>query len=347
MGRQETLHFMPTSAADTGRYLVRVYQFPDDPGGIQNGSVALDLSRGPVAASGGAANTPPVAIIADGNRTFIDDDGDGVENVLLNGSGSNDPDGSIDSYEWSVGSTSLGNSPTLNYDFQVGTHNVTLTVTDNGGATDTDQVVITIQANSPPVANAGPDRTVTATAGNDTQSVTFDGSGSRDPDGSIVNYQWNEGVTPIGTGVTPSAVLGVGTHTIILTVTDNGGATASDQVVITVEAGGTTTNTLHVAALEGSAVAKGKKARKWQVFVTVTVEDQNGDPLAGALVSGSWSGAASGLVSGTTDGTGTVTLSTSNLNGGSSVLFTVNNVSLDGYDYDAGSSIQSVTVTNQ
>ncbi len=350
MGRQETLHFMPTSAADTGTYMVRVYQFPDDPGGIQNGSVVLDLSRGPVSASGGAGNTPPVAN-AGPDQSVTDIDGNGRESVSLTDRKAMIRTAPSPTTEWSEGATVIANgaTPTANHDFAVGTHTITLTVTDDGNATDTDQVVITVEGNTPPVANAGPDQSVTDIDGNGTESIQLDGSNSTDSDGSITNYRWSEGATVIANGATPTANhdFAVGTHTITLTVTDNGNATDTDQVVITVGAGGTTTNTLHVADLEGSAVAKGKKARKWQVFVSVTVNDQNDKPAAGALVSGHWSGAASGTVSGTTDSAGTVTLSTGNLNGGNSVSFTVDGVSLVGYDYDAASNIKSSIVVNQ
>lgn len=99
--------------------------------------------------------------------------------------------------------------------------------------------------NQAPVANAGPDQTVTDSDGNGSQSVTLNGTGSSDPDGTISSYVWKEGATQIATGATPSVSLAVGTHTLTLTVTDNGGATASDTVVVTVNgAGGVTPATV-------------------------------------------------------------------------------------------------------
>ncbi|HEX2618953.1 MAG TPA: PKD domain-containing protein [Phototrophicaceae bacterium] len=83
-----------------------------------------------------------------------------------------------------------------------------------------------------PLASAGDDQVV---AGNGTSaSVTLDGSGSGDPDGSIISYSWSEGGSIIATGATPTLTLGVGVHTITLTVTDNDNQTATDDVVITV-----------------------------------------------------------------------------------------------------------------
>jgi hypothetical protein len=88
--------------------------------------------------------------------------------------------------------------------------------------------------NQPPVADAGPDQTVTDSDNSSSEDVILDGSGSSDPDGSIVSYVWTEGVNQIATGVNPTVTLSVGSHNIDLTVTDALGVTDSDTVVITV-----------------------------------------------------------------------------------------------------------------
>jgi len=89
--------------------------------------------------------------------------------------------------------------------------------------------------NQPPVANAGPDQTVTDSDSNGTETVTLDGSGSYDVDGTIAAYEWKEGTTVLGTTVTINPSLSVGTHTVTLTVTDNQGAQGTDTVVVTVQ----------------------------------------------------------------------------------------------------------------
>jgi len=71
-----------------------------------------------------------------------------------------------------------------------------------------------------------------------TQVVTnlkadFDASGSSDADGSIASYAWDFGDSSTGTGVTPShTYTDAGTYTVVLTVTDNKGATAQQSAAI-------------------------------------------------------------------------------------------------------------------
>jgi pimeloyl-ACP methyl ester carboxylesterase len=174
------------------------------------------------------------------DQTVTDTDGDGQEDVTLDGSGSDDPDGSIESYVWTEDGTQIatGVSPTVT--LSIGNHTITLTVTDDDGATDTDDVAIKVQeaGNEPPTANAGPDQTFTDTDDNGSESVTLNGNGSDDPDGTIESYVWTEDGTQIATGVNPTVTLSVGTHTITLTVTDDDGATDTDDVAITVQEAG-------------------------------------------------------------------------------------------------------------
>lgn len=185
-------------------------------------------------------NNPPTAN-AGSNQSVSDADLNGSESVTLNGSGSSDTDGGITNYLWKEGPTTLasGATPTANVVFSVGVHNLVLTVTDTNGATSTSPVTITVTQpnNTLPNADAGQDQTVVDSDSSGSENVTLDGSLSNDPDGTITNYSWAEGVTVLASGasaVSPSVSLPVGVHNITLTVTDNRGATATDDVVITV-----------------------------------------------------------------------------------------------------------------
>ncbi len=92
--------------------------------------------------------------------------------------------------------------------------------------------------NNPPVANAGSDQTLTDTDNNGTEVVVVDGSASTDSDGFIASYRWSEGANVLQDGPAfLSTPLSVGTHTLTLRVTDDDGATDTDDVVITINAG--------------------------------------------------------------------------------------------------------------
>jgi PKD repeat protein len=169
-------------------------------------------------------NRPPTAN-AGADQTVVSG-----TNVSFNGSGSSDPDGTISTYAWNFGDGATGSGVTTSHTYPTpGSYTVTLTVTDNKGATASDTAVVTVQ-NRPPVANAGANQTVPSGT-----NVSLSGSGSSDPDGTISSYAWNFGDGATGSGVTTSHVYPTpGTYTVTLTVTDNLGATASDTATITV-----------------------------------------------------------------------------------------------------------------
>ncbi|MBX3409689.1 MAG: hypothetical protein KF859_07360 [Phycisphaeraceae bacterium] len=185
-------------------------------------------------------NQPPIAN-AGPDLLLADFDGTGFEPVLFDGSASEDPDGEIVLYTWTLGAQTLASvpDPTVVVDMPVGVHEVVLTVTDDRGDTDSDSVIVTIVGrNQPPVADAGPDQTVIDEERSGQALVTLDGSASADPDGEIVLYVWSEpelGELSGGDQPTAEVSLPWGVWTITLTVTDNQNATGTDTVVITVE----------------------------------------------------------------------------------------------------------------
>ena len=183
-------------------------------------------------------NQPPVAD-AGMDQTVTDADDSGAEDVTLDGSASTDADGTIASWSWAVDGTEVANGEMPTASFDVGVHTVVLTVTDDGGATGTDEVMITVEAfvgNQAPTADAGPDQTVTDADSSGDEDVTLDGSASADADGTIASYSWTENAVEIATGATPTVNFAVGAHTVTLTVTDDEGATGTDDVIITVNA---------------------------------------------------------------------------------------------------------------
>lgn len=85
--------------------------------------------------------------------------------------------------------------------------------------------------NESPVANAGGNRTVEATA--ILSPVVLDGSASTDPDGDSLLYTWS-GSFGVLSGVTVSPTFALGNHPISLTVDDSNGGLASDAITISV-----------------------------------------------------------------------------------------------------------------
>ena len=152
---------------------------------------------------------------------------------IFDGTGSSDPGGSIAGYSWNWGDgTPASTGPTASHTYAVaGTYTVTLTVTDDQLATDTEVNQVTVTTgNQPPVA--------AFTASTTGLSVNVDGTGSSDPGGSITGYSWNWGDgTLASTGSTAShPYAAAGTYTVTLTVTDNLGATDTESTQVTVAA---------------------------------------------------------------------------------------------------------------
>ena len=165
--------------------------------------------------------------------------------VTLDGSSSSDPDGDALTYSWSGSfGTVSGATPTVS--LSVGTHTITLTVDDSISGTSTDDVIITVlePLNQPPVANAGTDQSFDCVVGS--VDVTFDGSGSSDPDGDVLTYSWSGSFGTV-TGVNASVSLRDGTHIITLTVADGNAATSSDELTVSI----VTDNTAPVITLLG------------------------------------------------------------------------------------------------
>ena len=199
---------------------------------------------------GGGPNPPPPTNIAPTAIVAADFSIDEKSNVSLDGSASNDPDGSITSYAWTqisgVSVTLSGENtavasftaPDVDSDAEL---RFQLTVTDNDGATHSDTMNVTLKhipENQAPTAVAGDDFSA-----NENTSVTLNGNSSSDPDGSIVEYSWtqvsgpgvviNDANQATATFTAPD-VGSDSQFSFQLTVTDDDGVTHSDTLVITI-----------------------------------------------------------------------------------------------------------------
>jgi hypothetical protein len=157
-----------------------------------------------------------------------------------------DADGSIASFQWtkvSGGAASLNGQTTSKvraYNLVAGVYVFRLTVKDNKGASKYDDVQVTVKSaststNAAPIANAGPDKSVTLP----TTSIKLYGS-AKDSDGSIASYQWTQyGGTAVSIGNRTTATptisgLKEGKFYFRLTVKDNDGATDYDNILVKV-----------------------------------------------------------------------------------------------------------------
>ena len=173
----------------------------------------------------------------------------GTAPIQFDGSGSRDPENEPLTYAWDFGDGTVGDGamPTHTYD-TAGTFEVTLVVNDGMADSDPDFASADV---SEPVTNLAP----TADAGGPysgepSQAVTFDGSGSTDPNGDPLTFAWHFGDNGAGEGVQPShTYAAAGTYRVTLIVND--GQIDSPPVTTTVEIATALANRPPVAAPGG------------------------------------------------------------------------------------------------
>lgn len=191
----------------------------------------------------GATNKAPIAKAGVNQSIALPTD-----SVLLDGSTSTDPDGTIIEWYWSkiAGPPSfIINNPAIARpivrNLQAGIYHFELLVKDDDGLSAKDTVQVTVtdpsQPNRPPVAYAGADQTVLLPIA----TVNLNGSGSSDPDNNIISYNWTKIAGPSSFNISnPLAVqtqvvnLTIGTYEFELKVTDAGGLFDKDTIVVTV-----------------------------------------------------------------------------------------------------------------
>jgi len=152
--------------------------------------------------------------------------------VAFDGSGSSDPDGTIEAYDWDWGDGTehgTGATPSHTYTSR-GLYEVTLKVTDNDGITATDVCVVNIYV--PPVAVITTDNLKLFRW----ELGSFSAESSYDPDGTIVSYNWDwgDGTADNTTSTAMHSWTSKGTYTVTLTVTDNDGVSSTATVTVTI-----------------------------------------------------------------------------------------------------------------
>jgi len=193
--------------ADNGVYIVTLAVTDNDGATASAHAIKIVMNRQPVASFTETAET-------------VNTD----ETISFDASGSSDPDGSIVDYSWDFGDGSEGTGVSVQHAYsQDGIYTVTLTVTDDDGATGTAKATKTV-LNRIPVASF----TESAETVSSGESIHFDASESSDPDGAIVIYSWDfgDGNTAVDVEV-DHAYEDDGVYTVTLTVVDDDDATGS------------------------------------------------------------------------------------------------------------------------
>jgi PKD repeat protein len=184
-----------------------------------------------------ASASQPVSVLAGPSARFTPSAVQALEGTSIGfdttGSVGGASGAAITGYTWSFGdgSTGTGAAPTHTYT-TAGSYRVKLTVTDAAGASSSSTQTVTV-LDEPPTAVFATTPAV-PTLG---RAVSFDGSGSSDPDGRIASYAWDFGDGTTGTGANAThAYQSAGTYTVRLTVTDSAGGKATSTRAVTVYA---------------------------------------------------------------------------------------------------------------
>jgi probable HAF family extracellular repeat protein len=170
-------------------------------------------------------NRPPVANA--GSDQFVNCSG-GAGQAVLDGSASSDPDGDALSFVWREGSTVVGNGATVAVSLSVGSHTLTLRVTDSHGASSEDNVNVVVGDTVAPVVTCPANREANANG-----------------DGVALVPDYREGLvasdnctaaSALAVAQSPAAGTAVrcGTYMVLLTVSDAAGNRTTCSSIFTV-----------------------------------------------------------------------------------------------------------------
>lgn len=227
-----------SSQTDVAGLVEGVYNFAlevtDSKGAISTDQVIITVNQ--------AANQLPVAYSGQDLTITLPEN-----SVMLDGSSSNDPDGTISSYKWTkiAGPAAYQfTSPNNKYNtvsgLIEGVYSFRLEVTDDRGGTATDELNVTVLAapNAAPIADPGASINLVLPV----NSAILDGSGSKDPDGTIISYRWTKVSGPAtysmsGENTSRLSLTGLveGSYTFNLLVTDDRNASSTAEVIVNVQ----------------------------------------------------------------------------------------------------------------
>ena len=204
---------------------------------VSDGTLSDNLFKFITVTSG---DTPPVTTNEDPTALITSDD-TATPTYTFDGSDSFDSDGLVESYAWTVNyGAILDTDDSFTYTFTVETdYTVTLTVTDNEGATDSEEFSVFIEEEEPTPEG------ITVEAGSRVQAevdevVYFYGTAS-DPDGiGIALYEWDfdrDGYFEYSNQINGDTTFiydEQGTYSALFRVTDANGATYDDTKTVSI-----------------------------------------------------------------------------------------------------------------
>ncbi len=242
-------------------------------------------------------NTPPVADAGPDQTVLLGD------TVNLDGNGSSDVDLDILSFDWTLTTVPTGSAATLSDPSSAspsffadlpGVYIAELSVNDGSDDSLPDSVSITT-ANSPPVADAGPDQSVFPG-----DLVQLDGFGSSDADNDPLTFFWALSAIPQGSSaaldsnatVGPSFVADLtGIYVAQLIVNDGSSDSLADTVVIQSRDDGAPTAVLRLRDSNGQLVTNGRIAVGEDFILDGS---QSSDTGGGSITDYTWTYEASG-----------------------------------------------------
>jgi PKD repeat protein len=186
---------------------------------------------------------------------------------------------------------------------------------------------------SPPVAAAS---VVGSSSGTAPLPVSFSSSGSFDPEGSALTYDWDFGDGSTSAEPNPShTYITPGSYRASLVVKDSTGLSRPASLAVAVQSPPV------LVYVSNIAMSKTISNRGTQASAVVTIKDAAGNLKSNASVTGTWSGLTTGTSTVKTGSTGTAKFSSAFTKNAGTFTFKVTRVVLNGSVYSANLNLET------